>query len=46
MAGKLNEIQLRTRENDLYKNGLVASSNWTLIRIWEDEIDQIKYETI
>jgi very-short-patch-repair endonuclease len=43
---ELNESQLRTRNNDIYKNMLVESSDWKLIRIWEDEIQDFKFETL
>lgn len=43
---ELNESQLRTRENDLYKNKLVESSDWKLVRIWEDEIVHFKFDKL
>lgn len=43
---QMNEIQLRTRENDLYKNGLVENSDWKLIRIWEDEINNFNFNNL
>ena len=43
---ELNESQLRTRENDLYKNKLVELSDWKLIRIWEDEINKFEFDKI
>jgi hypothetical protein len=39
-------IQQRTRENDIYKNILVESSDWTLIRIWEDEIRNFDFNKL
>jgi very-short-patch-repair endonuclease len=43
---ELNETQQRTRENDIYKNMLVESSDWTLIRIWEDEIKDFDFNKL
>jgi very-short-patch-repair endonuclease len=43
---KLNETQQRTRANDVYKNILVELSDWTLIRIWEDEIDNFNFNNL
>jgi len=43
---ELNETQQRTRENDKYKNMLVESSDWTLIRIWEDEIKKFDFSKL
>jgi len=43
---ELNEAQHRTRENDKYKNMLVESSDWTLIRIWEDEIKDFNFSKL
>ena len=43
---ELNETQQRTRENDKYKNILVESSDWTLIRIWEDEIKKFDFSKL
>jgi very-short-patch-repair endonuclease len=43
---ELNETQQRTRENDKYKNMLVESSEWTLIRIWEDEIKYFDFSKL
>lgn len=43
---ELNETQQRTRENDIYKNMLVESSDWTLIRIWEDEIQNFDFNKL
>ena len=43
---ELNESQQRTRENDKYKNMLVESSDWTLIRIWEDEIKDFNFSKL
>lgn len=43
---ELNESQQRTRENDIYKNGLVESSDWTLIRIWDNEIDKFEFDKL
>lgn len=42
----LNETQRRSRENDKYKNMLVESSDWTLIRIWEDEINDFDFSKL
>lgn len=42
----LNETQKRTRNNDIYKNILVESSDWTLIRIWEDEIKDFNFNKL
>jgi very-short-patch-repair endonuclease len=43
---ELNESQLRTRNNDIYKNMLVESSDWKLIRIWEDEIQNFDFNKL
>lgn len=43
---ELNETQLHTRENDKYKNMIVENSDWKLIRIWEDEINNFNFNNL
>jgi len=43
---QLNKTQQRSRENDVYKNMLVESSDWILIRIWEDEINKFEFNKL
>jgi very-short-patch-repair endonuclease len=46
LDNNLNEIQRQTRENDKYKNMLVETSEWKLIRIWEDEIQDFNFNDL
>jgi very-short-patch-repair endonuclease len=39
-----NRTQLKNRKNDIFKNQLAEDFGYTLIRFWEHEIDDEKFE--
>ena len=44
MFEELNLTQLRNKKNDAFKNVLAEDFGYTLIRFWEHEIDDEKFE--
>ena len=43
---KMNEQQRKTFMNDRYKDNLVKQSDWTLIRIWSDDLTNLSNKDI
>lgn len=43
---ELNDTQLKNKQNDLFKNKLAKKFGYSLVRIWEHEINNLNFEKI
>jgi len=43
---QLNNQQQKTRSNDIIKNELAKNNNYSLVRIWSDEIKNFKFNIL